>query len=180
MISTSAMKLILPMNWTKLIVTITASMLLLVVVPTIPAAEVDDNVLNYLELLRSDSNSQKVKIVNNIMKLSEEDAKKFWPIYREYENELGKLAINRVELMTEFVQSHQDGTFDAPKAKDIATRWFKGQWARLKLLEKYHGRIQRRLSPIQAGQFLQIENQIALFIDVTIASEMPWVGEKIE
>jgi len=174
------MKLIVPMTWTKLIVTITASMLLLVVVPTIPAAEVDDNVLNYLELLRSDSNSQKVKIVTNIMKLSEEDAKKFWPIYREYENELGKLAISRVELMTEFVQSHQNGTFDDSTATDVATRWFKGQRARLNLLEKYHGRIQRHLSPIQAGQFLQIENQIALFIDVTIASEMPWVDDKIE
>ena len=145
-----------------------------------PAAEVDDNIYNYLQLLRSDVNSAKVEIINGIMKLSAEDAKKFWPIYREYENELGKQSINRAEFITEFVQSHKDGTFDNAKAKDMARRWFKAQRARLELLEKYHGRIEKSLSPIQAAQFLQIENQITIFIDMTIAAEMPQVGQGLK
>src|SRR5262249_35021221 len=94
--------------------------LLSVAFPVTQAAEVNDNIYNYLQLLRSDVNSLKVDLVNSIMKLSAEDAKKFWPIYRDYENELGKLAIGRTELVTEFVQSHKDGTFDEPKAKDMA------------------------------------------------------------
>ena len=141
-------------------------------------AEVDNNIYNYLQLLRSDFNSAKVELVNHIMKLSAEEAKKFWPIYRQYENELGKLAINRAELTMEFVKSHQNGTFDDAKAKDMAKRWFKSQRARLDLLEKYHGRIEKALSSVKAGQFLQIENQLGLFVDVTIASEMPVVGEQ--
>ena len=142
------------------------------------AAQVNDNIYNYLQLLRSDFNSVKVDLVNKIMKLSEDDAKKFWPIYRNYENELGDQSISRAELVTEFVQSHRDGTFDNAKAKEIAKRWFKSQRARLDLLEKYHGKIQKTLTAVQAGQFLQIENQLALFVDMTIASEMPMVGEK--
>jgi len=145
-----------------------------------PAAGVDDNIYNYLQLLRSDFNSAKVEAVNGIMKLSAEDAKKFWPIYREYENELGKQAINRAEFIAEFVQSHKDGSFDEAKAKDMAKRWFKGQRARLDLLEKYHGRIEKSLSAVKAGQFLQIENQIGIFIDMTIAAEMPRVGESVK
>jgi hypothetical protein len=141
-----------------------------------PTAEIDDNIYNYLQLIRSDLNSAKVEIINRIMKLSAEDAQKFWPIYREYENELGKQAVNRAEFIGEFIQAHKDGTFENPKAKDMAKRWFKAQRARLDLLEKYHGKIEKTLSPVQAGQFLQIENQIGLFIDVTIASEMPRVG----
>jgi hypothetical protein len=144
-----------------------------------PGASVNDNIYNYLQLMRSDVNSAKVEVVNAIMKLSAEDAKKFWPIYRDYEDELGKLAINRAELISEFVQSHTDGSFDNAKAKDMAKRWFKSQRGRLDLLEKYHGKIEKALSSVQAGQFLQIENQIGLFIDVTIASEMPVVGKKI-
>jgi hypothetical protein len=143
-----------------------------------PAAKVDDNIYNYLQLLRSDFNSAKVEIINRIMKLSAEDAKKFWPIYREYEGELGTQAIRRAEFIAEFVGSHKDGTFDNARAKDMAKRWFKVQRARLDLIEKYHGRIEKTLSSIQAGQFLQIENQLAIFIDMTIASEMPLVGEK--
>ena len=142
-----------------------------------PAPEVDDNIYNYLQLLRSDFNSAKVEIVNRIMKLSAEDAKKFWPIYREYENELGKQAIKRAEFIAEFIRATGDGTMDDAKAKDMAKRWFKAQRARLDLLEKYHHKIEKDLSSVQAGQFLQIENQINIFIDVTIASEMPLVGE---
>jgi hypothetical protein len=151
---------------------------LLGVATTARGAEVSDNLYNYLQVLRSDVNSLKVELVNSIMKLSAEDAKKFWPIYHEYENELGKQAINRAELVAEFVQAHQAGSFDNAKAKDIAARWFKSQRARLDLLEKYHAIVEKELSSVQAGQFLQIENQIGLFIEVTIASEMPKVGSK--
>jgi hypothetical protein len=140
-------------------------------------AQVSDNLYNYLQLLRSDFNSVKVDLVNKIMKLSKDDAKKFWPIYREYENELGNQSISRAELVTDFVQSHRDGSFNDAKAKDMAKRWFKSQRARLDLLEKYHGKIQKTLTPVQAAQFLQIENQLGIFIDMTIASEMPTVGD---
>lgn len=145
-----------------------------------PAPEVDDNIYNYLQILRSDFNSAKVPLVNGIMKLSAEEARKFWPIYREYETELGKQAINRTEFIAEFVKSHQDGTFDNPKAKDMAKRFFKVQRARYDLLEEYHRKIEKALSSVQAAQFLQIENQINIFIDMTIASEMPLVGQPLQ
>jgi len=171
------MKTFFPMNAIKLAALLVLTGLSLTA-PAARGAEADDNIYNYLQLLRSDMNSLKVELVNSIMKLSADDAKKFWPIYRDYENELGKLAIDRVEMVSEFVHSHQDGTFDNAKAKDIAKRWFKSQRARLDLLEKYHSKIETALTSVQAGQFLQIENQIGLFIDVTIASEMPKVGTK--
>ena len=172
------MKPFYPMNAIKLAALLLLTTWFAMAAPAARGANTNDNIYNYLQLLRSDVNSLKVDVVNSIMKLSAEDAKKFWPIYREYENELGKQAINRAELVAEFVKSHDDGTFDNPKAKDIAKRWFKSQRARLDLLEKYHGMIEKALTAVQAGQFLQIENQINLFIDVTIASEMPTVGTK--
>ena len=172
------MKNCITRNVIKLAALLVLTAMLGLTAPAARAAEVNDNIYNYLQLLRSDMNSLKVELVNSIMKLSAEDAKKFWPIYRDYENELGKLSINRAEMIAEFVQSHKDGSFDNPKAKDIARRWFKSQRARLDLLETYHGKIEDALTSVQAGQFLQIENQIGLFIDVTIASEMPTVGMK--
>ncbi|MGE3312349.1 MAG: hypothetical protein AB7O66_20480 [Limisphaerales bacterium] len=145
---------------------------------TTAAESTDSNLHNYLQVLRSDFNSFKVDLVNSIMKLSDEDAKKFWPIYRAYEKALGDLAVTRAELIRDFVQSHGRGALDDAKAKDIAKRWFSGQRRRLRLLEQYHAKIEKALSPLQAGQFLQIENQIGLFIDVAIASEMPVVGQQ--
>jgi len=172
------MKRFFLMNCSKLVAALVLLTAAGVVTPAARGADVDDNIYNYLQLLRSDVNSIKVDLVNSIMKLSAEEAKKFWPIYRDYENELGKLAIDRTELVTEFVQSHQNNSFDDIKAKDMAKRWFKSQRDRLDLMEKYHRKIEKALTSIQAGQFLQIENQMGLFIDVAIASEMPKVGSK--
>jgi hypothetical protein len=143
-------------------------------------AKVDGNISQYLQLLHSEFNTGKVPLVNNIMNLSKEDAQKFWPIYRAYENEVGKLSIKRVELMVEFVQSHRDGTFSDAKAKYVAARYFEAQRARLDLLDKFHRKIEKALSSVQAARFLQIENQINIFIDMTIASEMPMVGESVK
>lgn len=166
------------MNAIKLAAVLLVTTLSGAVAPAAQSSDASDNILNYLQLMRSDVNSLKVELVNSIMKLSKDDAKKFWPIYRDYENELGKQAINRAEMVAEFVRSHADGTFDNARAKDVAKRWFKSQRARLDLLEKYHAKIEKLLTPVQASQFLQIENQIGLFIDITIASEMPVIGAK--
>jgi hypothetical protein len=86
--------------------------ILAVLRPAVSAAELDDNVYNYLQMMRSDFNSAKVELVNRIMRLSAEDAQKFWPLYREYESELSKLAVNRAEFIMEFIQAHRNGTFD--------------------------------------------------------------------
>ncbi|HSU54685.1 MAG TPA: hypothetical protein VLT36_11555 [Candidatus Dormibacteraeota bacterium] len=171
------MKIFTSMNALKVAAVFTLATLPRLAVAAEQKPEVSDNIYNYLQLMRSDMNSLKVDVVNSIMKLSAEDAKKFWPLYRDYENELGKLAINRAELIAEFVRCHKEGSFDNSKAKDIAGRWFKSQRARLDLLEKFHGKIEKSLTSMQAGQFLQIENQIGLFIDIAIASEMPMVGQ---
>ena len=45
--------------------------------------------------------------------------------------------------------------------------------ARLDLWKKYQKKVARALSPARAVQFLQVEHQMSLFIDLNIASEMP-------
>jgi hypothetical protein len=112
-------KLLFPMNRVKLLALLALTTVLGMGAPAARGAALNDNIYNYLQLLRSDVNSVKVEQINSIMKLSAEDATKFWPIYHDYENELGDLGINRAELITEFVQSHKDGTFDNEKAKSV-------------------------------------------------------------
>ncbi len=44
----------------------------------------------------------------------------------------------------------------------------------------YHQQISDAVSPLRAGQFLQVENQMAIFVDLSIASEMPVLGAPAE
>lgn len=143
-----------------------------------------DNVYNYMQLLNSETNTAKVELINKVMALSEADAKKFWAIYREYEVEAAKLNVSKTEFVAEYIRQHRgarpDPSVSNARASDMARRWFKGERARLDLLEKYYERIEKELSAFQAAQFLQIEYELNLFLDVTIAREVPLVSERIQ
>ena len=63
--------------------------LFLVVMPAIAVA---DDLDKYMEMLRSDFRTTKTQVLTEGLKLSEADGQKFWPIQREYETELVKIA----------------------------------------------------------------------------------------
>jgi hypothetical protein len=138
----------------------------------------EDNLANYLAMLRSDLSAAKVEAVNEALKLSESEAEKFWPIYREYDLQLAKLSDVKTALIRDFVTAQADGALDDAKAGDIAGRFLDYQANRLALWRKFHSRIEDALNAVRAAQFLQVEHQMALFIDLAIASEMPAVAPK--
>ncbi len=139
-----------------------------------------DDARAYFEVLRSDFNSGKVRIVNNAMKLTEAEADQFWPIYRSYEQDLAPIGDRKLALIREFLANHNAGTLNDEKSKELAAKWLENAQDRLDLWKKYHARISERISPVRAAQFLQVENQMALFLDLCIASEMPLIGSKPE
>lgn len=132
-----------------------------------------DDLRAVLETLRSDVNGYKVRVINQAMQLTGPEADKFWPIYRQYERELGLVADKKVALIREFADRCAAGTLDNKTAAKIAQQWLKNVDARLKLWKKYHKKIGKAVSPARAAQFLQVENQVALFMDLNIAAEMP-------
>lgn len=135
-----------------------------------------DDVRAYLELLRSDFNSTKIRTINQVMELTGPEAEVFWPIYRQYEKELAAVGDQKLALIREFMAHYRNGTLNNENAKPMAKRWLKNTQARLDLWNKYYKKLSKELSPIRGAQFLQIENQMALFVDMSIASEMPTIG----
>jgi hypothetical protein len=135
-----------------------------------------DDTRAYLEMLRSDFNATKVRTINQVMKLTAPEAKAFWPIYREYEKELAALGDQKLALIREFFAHYKDGTLDDRNSKRLAEAWLKNTQARLDLWKNYYRKISKALSPIRGAQFLQVENQMALFVDMSIASQMPAIG----
>ena len=130
----------------------------------------------YFEILRSDFNSGKVRTLNKVMNLSVAEADKFWPIYRRYENDLAPLSDRKLGLLREFLTHRKDGTLTDEKWKELSSRWLQNEQDRLELWKKYHAQISEAVSPLRAAQFLQVEHQMALYVDVSIASEMPVMG----
>src|SRR5688500_6021607 len=55
--------------------------------PATPAARRGDTVYAYVDAARHDLSDGKVTVINRVMRLTAEESGKFWPIYRDYEEE---------------------------------------------------------------------------------------------
>ena len=132
-----------------------------------------DSVQDYIDEVRIELIDGKVDLINGVMKLSNDEAQDFWPLYYDYEYELFYIGDRRVELIERFITAHQAKDLDDLEAKEIAAEWFKQETDRLGLLKKYHDLIANKLSLMHAIQFVQIEHRVNTVIDLMIASEMP-------
>ncbi len=139
----------------------------------------EDNIRNYVELMRADLSAAKVQAITERLKLSDAEAKAFWPLYRQYEVELAKeFSDPRLELIRQFITAQNADKLDDKLAKELSAKFFALQKTRISLWEKYCAKISAAVSPTRAAQFVQVEHQVALLVDTYIASEMPAVGSK--
>jgi hypothetical protein len=139
------------------------------------ASAKDQNIQEYIELLRSNVRQQKAEIMGAIMQLDVDEAAKFWPIYSEYDAELTKLNNARITNIEEYARSYDEMT-DA-KADELIQKAFDFRKQRSELLAKYYGRVKASLGAVQAARFLQVEDQLLLIIDLQIQSALPVVGQ---
>lgn len=143
------------------------------VAQTAPAPPLPDNLRAVLELFRSDVNRSKIRTLNETLQLTGPEADQFWPVYRQYEKELATVGDEKVALLREFTSRLRDGTLDDTATDRLTRRWLRNAQARLDLWTKYQKKMAKAVSPARALQFLQVEHQMALFIDLNIAAELP-------
>jgi hypothetical protein len=139
------------------------------------AAASGEDVHRYIDSMRSELSSGKVRLITDVMQLNATESGKFWPIYQEYEQELFDLGDQRIEGMRAFVKAQQNGALDDKTAGNLADLYFAYEEGRLALLKKYYGLIAKELSPVRAAQFTQIEHRVGTATDLIIASQLPLI-----
>lgn len=135
----------------------------------------DQNVKEYIELLRSNVRQQKAEIMGAVMALSASDAAKFWPIYEDYDKKLSVLNDERVENIKEYASSYNDMTDE--KADELVKKALEFQDQRNQLLASTYESVKQAVGATTAARFLQVEHQLLLIIDLQIASSLPLVGQ---
>lgn len=128
---------------------------------------------SYLELLRSDVRTEKVAIITEVMAFTAEQSSAFWPLYREYEVELGKLGDERLAVIKDYAKHYENMTDEI--AKQLVDRSFSIEESRTKLQKKYYKKFEKVISSIDAARLMQLERQLNLLIDLQIASELPLI-----
>ena len=133
----------------------------------------DSSLDSDIQVLRSNIRADKTKLVSVNMKLTDAEAKVFWPVYQDYETDLAKLNDKKVELIKEYADTYDQMT-DA-EAKSLTERNLALEKQKLGLKELYFSRLTKVVSPKTAARFLQVDNRIDLLLNVQLASAIPMV-----
>jgi hypothetical protein len=125
---------------------------------------------NEIELIRSQYKMDKKTVVSDYLKLSNEDAAKFWPIYNAYETERTAIGDRRIRLITDYVNEKHKGNIENADAMVKESADIQRKEADLR--EKYYGKVKTGVSPAVAINFYQIEDAISTAVKARLWMEL--------
>lgn len=136
------------------------------------SAFAQDDLAQWTQLLKQDLKAQKKEIITKGMQtFTDEEAKRFWPIYDAYNNELGNFVDARVAVLKAYADDYDKMTDE--KATELLNRRLSIQKKRAELDEKYRKQFATALSPRRLVRFYQIEHQLDLLIELQTVSQVP-------
>ena len=129
------------------------------------------NGLDQIELTRANIQNRRQEIVQQIMELTPTEGEKFWPVYRDYRNEIARVSDQRVELIEKFV--HQAATMSDEQSEKLLNQWFSLREQQIGVQKKYAGKFRKLLPGAKVVRFYQTENLLDTIVSANIQAFMP-------
>ena len=129
------------------------------------------NLNDYMALAKEDLAVQSKKLMLVNMQLTEEEGKKYWPIYNGYFAERSKIMDERLE-MYKFIDEKY-GSMTDEDADKIAQTFFNIEEKLTKLEISTFNKVKDELSSLRGIQFLQIQRQIDTIVKLQISAQFP-------
>lgn len=126
-----------------------------------------DNMQVVIEKVRAD---KKLLVAEN-MQLTENEAKAFWPIYKQYQDELFLLRSRVANLIKGY--SDAFGAMTNEKAKKLMDEFMAIEASGLKLRQAYVPKFRKVLPEVKVVRYYQIENKIQAALMYEVASQIP-------
>jgi Spy/CpxP family protein refolding chaperone len=126
-----------------------------------------------IQMARSLTEAQRQATMAANLSLSDAESQKFWPIYREYRNEVATLNDKMVALLKDFADNYD--SMSNAKAKAITDGYLQNEKQRVELKAKYVAKYAKVLSAVQTARVLQIENKLDALVQVGLAKSIPLV-----
>jgi Spy/CpxP family protein refolding chaperone len=124
-----------------------------------------------LQALAAEVRSDKRAFVNGALKLTEDEAKRFWPIYETYQRSV-EANTRRLTRMVEDVVAVGARTTDA-YAKNLAAQYLAAYDEEARDFRRLHKSVMRALPPHKAVRYLQIESKLRALRDYEHAQATP-------
>lgn len=159
----------------RMLMAICALFALLTVVAPAQTAETSTKPLtdSDIQLVRSDVQAGKNKIIADTMQFTDAESKAFWPIYREYSLDQQAIGDERVQLIKDYALNYD--SMDDPKAKDMVQRMLNIEDKTLNLREDYWPDFMKALGAKRAAKLYQVDNRLSLIVNLQLSAGIPLI-----
>ena len=145
-----------------------------------PSALAEDKIADVTDMqaLRAAVRSDKKAFVASTLKLTDAEAKKFWPVYDSYQRILDSTNQRRTLAVEGLIGF--DRPLSALYARNLANELIAADEAEIKARRTLHNRLMRGvptriLPPVKAARYLQLESKIRALQAYDIAAGIPLV-----
>jgi hypothetical protein len=154
-----------------------AGLLSLATVPTFAQTKPakGDKPASNLEIIHEKLKADKKLIVANYMELTESEAKKFWPVYEEYQKDLQKSNERLLHMLQSYAADYKSKSLTDEKAKKLLDEWIAIEQNEAKRRRDYAPKVLQALPAKKAARYLQIENEYRILLRYDLAATVPLV-----
>ena len=128
---------------------------------------------NDLQALQKAVKADKRAYVSSVLKLTDAEAKKFWPIYDAYQADIDLANRNRNRALEVLIA--RDKPMSDLYAKQLANELIAADETEVRARRKMQNKLMRALPPRKAARYLQVEGQIRAIQLYSIAEAFPLV-----
>jgi hypothetical protein len=140
-----------------------------------PPAWTQDKRADNMKILLDKIKADKKLLVATNMELTESEAKGFWPVYEQYQQELANFNQRIVKLIESYAAAYRTNSMTDATAKQLIAEFVaigKGEAA---VKEFFVPKLSEVLPPKKVARYFQIENKIRAAIKYELAGEIPLV-----
>jgi hypothetical protein len=134
-----------------------------------------DKPANNLEIIHEKLKADKKLFVAKYMGLTDSEAKKFWPVYEDYQKDLRKINDRLLSLLESYAADYRNKSLTDEKAKKLLDEWIAIEQDDAKRRGAYVPKVMSVLPPKKAARYLQIENEFRILIRYDLAATVPLV-----
>jgi hypothetical protein len=136
-------------------------------------APAQDKPADTMQIARGKIKADKKLFISENMKLTESEAKAFWPVYEKYQKELGKLNDRNMQLIQDYAANYE--SLSNATAKKLVDNHLAIQGERVKLMQSYLSRFRRVLPEVKVARYYQLENKANAIVNNALAELIPLV-----
>ena len=126
-----------------------------------------------LDAIHEQLKADKKLIVAKYLELTESEAKKFWPVFEEYQTDLRKSSERLLRLLENYAADYKNKSLTDEKAQKLLDEWIAIEQDEGKRRSAFAPKVLQALPPKKAARYLQIENEYRILLRYDLAATVP-------